>query len=926
MSSPGPGSPLGLGVAGPLTRGFGVDVSPVRVHTDTRAATAAAALGVRAFTWGTDVFLGAGQRPNDLGLLAHEVSHSIQQSGGPAVQLFDGPHGHLETEAHQASAAIVRGETVTVTGRTGSASVQREERPWYSRAIDAAASLGTGALDTALNFVKERAHSIPGYDLLGVILGRDPITRVPVARTAANLIRGVLGFVPGGTTMFDNLQQSGAVQRAYEWFSAEIDKLGLTWEYIRGLFQRAWDALSVTDLVNPGSAWEKLRGVFSAPLARIRDFAVAAGKKVLEFVFEGALALAGSAGRQVLAIFRRIGGAFDLIVADPVRFLGNLLRAVLGGFRQFGANILAHLRTGIFEWLVGALRGAVTLPAKWDFAGILDVITQVLGLTYSALRSVLVRLIGEPAVRYVEGAFDFLRTVVTRGLSAAWEKIREFAGGLADTVIQGIRDWVARSVVGAAITKLVTMFNPVGAIIQAVITTYNTVMFFVERAQQIGRLLGSVVDSIESIARGNVATASDYVERTMANALPVILGFLARFAGLGNIAEPVRTVIQRIRATITNAVERVGMWIADRVRGLLGRRSAETGAATAPGAPVRDVDRPIRMWGEPHTLRAHVEGGRVRFLMASGPFEGLDEKLREVRDLDVYNLKHSPRPEDRAKSPLLEQALNKIEADRKRYIDDFLAAAARGDRNAQDLVLVNGLVALRDALNKLSEDYNLHHRGLRTTGYQHVFAADPTGLYLRATSAQGNPLSRDSAGRGSRSSGIYIPGIDLLNGLQRGHLVANILGGPGDDPRNLAPIVPAANTAMRTGPEKRTKDFIYTGAEDNAVRYHVAPRYGHSITEFQSWLSVNFGLVPPTAAARLYGILATRNPTHADIRASLASPSLSAAQCQRVLAGLAFHFLATSIVISIFVANTGQGNTVPLPTAGPPITNPVPSP
>src|SRR3954451_8471181 len=44
-----------------LNRGLGVDVSTLRVHTGTRAATAAAHLGVRAFTWGRDIFLGHGE-------------------------------------------------------------------------------------------------------------------------------------------------------------------------------------------------------------------------------------------------------------------------------------------------------------------------------------------------------------------------------------------------------------------------------------------------------------------------------------------------------------------------------------------------------------------------------------------------------------------------------------------------------------------------------------------------------------------------------------------------------------------------------------------------------------------------------------------------------------------------------------------------
>src|SRR5205085_77403 len=136
---------------------------------------------------------------------------------------------------------------------------------------------------------------------------------------------------------------------------------------------------------------------------------------------------------------------------------------------------------------------------------------------------------------------------------------------------------------------------------------YNTVMFFIERAQQIARLVNSVLDSIESIARGNLGAAIAYVEKTMANTLPVILGFLARLIGLGNVSEHVRNVIQRIRTTIANALERVAKWIADRVKGLLARRGTQTASAGVAARGVRDVDRPLSIGRERHTLRAHVE-------------------------------------------------------------------------------------------------------------------------------------------------------------------------------------------------------------------------------------------------------------------------------------------------------------------------------
>ncbi len=65
---------------------FGADFSNVRVHTDSRAADTAKSVNARAFTIGRDVVFGAGQytpwTPKGQRLLAHELTHTIQQNAG----------------------------------------------------------------------------------------------------------------------------------------------------------------------------------------------------------------------------------------------------------------------------------------------------------------------------------------------------------------------------------------------------------------------------------------------------------------------------------------------------------------------------------------------------------------------------------------------------------------------------------------------------------------------------------------------------------------------------------------------------------------------------------------------------------------------------------------------------------------------------
>jgi hypothetical protein len=82
----GGGAPLDPTTRAFMEPRFGHDFSRVRVHTDARAATVARSLDALAFTVGDDIAFAPGQyRPgSDEGraLLAHELTHTIQQTGG----------------------------------------------------------------------------------------------------------------------------------------------------------------------------------------------------------------------------------------------------------------------------------------------------------------------------------------------------------------------------------------------------------------------------------------------------------------------------------------------------------------------------------------------------------------------------------------------------------------------------------------------------------------------------------------------------------------------------------------------------------------------------------------------------------------------------------------------------------------------------
>jgi len=82
----GGGQPLPESVRAFFEPRFGYDFGQVRVHTDARASGLAKALNARAFTVGQNIFFGQGAyKPGSLSerkLLAHELTHVVQQAGG----------------------------------------------------------------------------------------------------------------------------------------------------------------------------------------------------------------------------------------------------------------------------------------------------------------------------------------------------------------------------------------------------------------------------------------------------------------------------------------------------------------------------------------------------------------------------------------------------------------------------------------------------------------------------------------------------------------------------------------------------------------------------------------------------------------------------------------------------------------------------
>ena len=85
LQSKGKGNPLPLLVQNTMEFQTGYDFSDVRVKTDSEAANLNRSLNARAFTLGSDIWLGQNESVNNVKLMAHELTHVVQQGAAKKI-------------------------------------------------------------------------------------------------------------------------------------------------------------------------------------------------------------------------------------------------------------------------------------------------------------------------------------------------------------------------------------------------------------------------------------------------------------------------------------------------------------------------------------------------------------------------------------------------------------------------------------------------------------------------------------------------------------------------------------------------------------------------------------------------------------------------------------------------------------------------
>ncbi|MFS8979364.1 hypothetical protein PO002_33605 [Cupriavidus necator] len=517
---------------------------------------------------------------------------------------------------------------------------------------------------------------------------------------------------------------------------------------------------------------EKMKDEMGGALAKLGKLLLWAAKKF----FTWALQKFGYSLQEIEGIISKGAAVLKAIFTKPIQFVKNLMSAAITGFKNFGKHFLKHLKDAIFEWMTGSLEG-VELPQTWDFKGIIGVALQMIGISYANLRKHLVAVLTEPVVAGLEKTFTLVKTLITEGPMAAWEQLKEMAAEMRDAFVDAVKDFVKWKIVEEAIKWIGAIFIPGAGIIKAIIGIYDTVVFFIQKAKQIIKMIGNFLGSIGEIAAGNIGSSAQAMEDGLARGLSLVVAFLAKLLRLDGITAKVRAAIQKVRGKVDDVLLKIARWI-----------GAKAGALVRRG-----------LGGDPKaTPQQRLEKGIEEGTAAVNRYAGKKVGALVLRPLlAVIRAKH---------------ALTRL-----------------------DVELEGGRWTLVGEINPKKRQPTLAE-GVGAGNFKSKISYYPANANRGGTRMVANPIGPDNKDNGSAPSDVGAPAIWVKVNSRRqgkrlyvlGHLLNQGLGGPGDTAANLTPISFSMNKRHSAQVESKIKEAVGTKTKPRWFYYEVKVTYPSS--------------------------------------------------------------------------------------------------
>lgn len=573
----------------------------------------------------------------------------------------------------------------------------------------------------------------------------------------------------------------------------------------------------------------------------------------VKFIIEGLLELLGIPPAAFWAVVAKIKKVVKDIAADPLGFADNLLKGLAKGFGQFFDNFGEHMIRGFLSWLFGDLKG-VKVPKDVTLKSVITFFLQLMGITWPNIRKILVDKIGPKNVALIEKAWSLISMLIEMGPEGIYEMIKEKLSpqSIVDQVVEMAVDYMVTAIAKQAAVRLLLLFNPVGAIAQALEAIYRVLKWIFQNAARIFSLVETVVNGIADIVAGNVGGFATAVETALEKLIAPVLGFIADYFGFGDLPATVADKIRAMQKWILGHIATAIGWIIDKGKALLaavgiGKKKDDKKGDGKFDGKIGDTVH-WKAEGESHELWIEDVGGQPEPMMASADKGPVKRKLKDYAAL-AKALK-GPGAADRRERA--EAAITQAGG----ILDGTIAAAKATKAAAADPNAKPADVKAKDDETESWEDQLWPQLQVIQIALR-IIPLPKTkirGGGVKAGTVVAEPLTKigdtGSTPRGKMKGWDHVCRVDRaeLNPKKgqwgpafwvRGHLISDWLHGPGD-PWNTVPLRKVDNGAMEREIERPA--WLRTLNEE-VLTYTATVTYfdGRIVEDFPNSITITWG-------------------------------------------------------------------------------------
>lgn len=534
------GNPLPTPIRRFMEPRFGANFGNVRIHTNQAAAKQSAQISAHAFTVGEHIHFGKDKfEPHSSSgkeLIAHELTHTIQQG------------------------AVANRDTI-----------HRSMLPVVSERTEVQAQRFSLPLPNARDFFADKAAIIPGFSMIALILGVNPISGRAVDRSAANLLRAAIDLMPGGALIRQALDSYGVFQRAGNFVEAQFAALRGLGTSIRDSVTQFLSSFSVGDLLDLPGLWERAKALVMGPIEQVKLF--------IGGLVDGIVTIVKDAILRPLGAFAQTTRGYPLLRSvlgqDPItdEHVPANAENLVGGFLKFineeetwNKMQQAGAVPRIFAWFQGALATVIgmvsALPAQFlnvfnslkiedilNIPGIFLKLASVFGsfaaqfISWGAkavwtLLEIIFDVVSPGALEYVKRTGAALKTIIRNPLPFVGQLIRaaklgfmNFAGNFLTHLKAGLFDWLTGSLPGIYIPQAFSLSEIAKFAFSVLGLSWANIRLKLVKAvgEPAVKALETGFDLVVSLVRDGPIAAWEKIKEQLSNLKDTVIGGITDF-------------------------------------------------------------------------------------------------------------------------------------------------------------------------------------------------------------------------------------------------------------------------------------------------------------------------------------------------------------------------------------------------------------